>query len=217
MSKCKPPRDLSFRAYVESLPIVHKDDREWKEDLKQRKGEAKGKGKAGGNTQPDSKGKGKGKDQQKGSRDRAQPTNRWTTTSKASSSTGAWTAAAWSAGNNWWSASGNAVTKSTKEIAVKNFVPVDNMFYLKVGVVIGMLLLMFIGLWQVIKVARKCTTCKCCKRKRNAVVHQVSRRTVGVQSQCNYTGTRYLADTQGFRRAGEVTVEMVYDEDLHLD
>ena len=69
MQKCNPPRDLSFRAYVEALPVVRKSDEEWKEDLRKRKGtekggDAKGKGKASGNTTPDSKGKGKGKEKE---------------------------------------------------------------------------------------------------------------------------------------------------------
>ena len=125
MLNCKPPRDLNFRGFVESLERVEKSRGQWQNDYIQARSadaKGKGKGKAGGNAQLDSKGKGKGKEQQKGkdqgSRDRAPSIsrNRWTAgSSSGSSSAGAWTAAAWTS-NQWWSASGSAMTTSSHQI-----------------------------------------------------------------------------------------------------
>ena len=189
MAKCTSPRDLNFRALVESLERVEKRRDQWQSDYiaAREKGKGKGKGKASGNAQPDSKGKGKGKDQAKdqgSSRDRAPSTNRWTAGSSSRSSTaGAWTAAAWTS-NQWWSASGSADAKSSRSIATISDHQADNFFYIKVVIFVALLALILIGTFQVYQFFKKCFTSKSSRRKRQATSHSISQRTVGVQSQC---------------------------------
>ena len=90
----------------------------------------------------------------------------------------------------------------------------DSYFYAKVVFVIIMLFLLFLGLRQVAMFFANLCKCKKTDRRQRQVLSHMSQRTVGVQSQTTHNGVRFIADTQGFRRGGEVTVEMIY---LHQD
>ena len=101
------------------------------------------------------------------------------------------------------------MTRSTT--AIDAAAPVDNMYYINFGVVVVIIVLAMLGAWQVYNFAQNL-----CPRKRKARQgHTYFQRSVGTQSQCTYNGIRYIADTQGFRRSGEVTVDMVYN--VHYD
>ena len=90
----------------------------------------------------------------------------------------------------------------------------DSYIYAKVVFVIILLFLLFLGLRQIAMFfINLCKRKKTDRRKRQVLSH-MSQRTVGVQSQTTHNGLRFLAETQGFRRAGEVSVEMIY---LHQD
>ena len=225
MSQCKPPRDLNFRALIESLEVVHKRTGVWKEDLAarlQRPGFKSDKRKASSSEGPQQEGKGAfgwtqylrtgpGGEKGKGAPAASPPQTQW-----QGAPWWAGTAAWWS--GQWWQAdaASNAVTKraSGNTVLYSSMFQIHETNYIKMMLAVIAVLALLALIYKVINAILQTTCCRKCRRIVQIVLYDENDtelyafRTVGVQSQCTHDGLRFKAHENGFKRAGEVTIEL---------
>jgi hypothetical protein len=196
MKGCRPPRDLNFRALVESLERVEKPRDQWTRDLAEReakqakKGEGKGKGKPYAR---ENKGKGKGQGPQTPPEPPRPPTQRQRDAQQGRWQ-GGWTAAAWWTASQWNTADATSVV-IYEEKAGGN----TKLFY-----IFG-LILFTIAAYYVYKILSTIN-----KIVKSFYEVKFKYRSVGVQSQCTYdlNVNRFKAYENGFRRSGEVEIDL---------
>jgi hypothetical protein len=215
MLSCRPPRDLNFRALVDSLQINKLSTKDWKNNLAQR-WHSQGwreEGTDGGDT---------GQAWQSRKRDR----NDGRSSTASSSSSTRWSGASWWAGAaTWgsqvWQAKSQAIVKRNKNAAAfwstDGNIAFSYWSLIKMTIILILLAVVAIAAYKVYKFVTHSKFYRKAKKtlqiwltdEADGNVEQIRYRfrSVGTMSQATHDGQRFKAYENGFRRAGEVTYE----------